>query len=88
MGGQTVDEKPSAFWLRSGDVVSMAGESRRCFHGVPRVHSVGRSMHMELEEGETVEGWEEVRTFVEGKRVNVNVRQVFGGDEAVGCGAD
>ncbi len=36
-GGQTRNEVPLAFWLRSGDVVVMGGTSRLCYHGVPAV---------------------------------------------------
>lgn len=76
MGELTTDEKPKAFWLRSGDVVIMSGESRRWFHGVPRVLCDGRwAKSMEWEDGQ---GDETLRGFMEaGKRVNINLRQVF-----------
>eukprot|EP00794_Sanderia_malayensis_P003371 gene3371-3860_t len=35
MGGKTKDIKPEAIWLRSGDIVIMAGESRTAYHAVP-----------------------------------------------------
>lgn len=31
------DIAPTALLLRSGDAVVMAGEARRCYHGVPRI---------------------------------------------------
>lgn len=37
LGGTTKEEKPSALFLRSGDVVVMSKESRLCYHAVPRV---------------------------------------------------
>lgn len=37
MGGPTRLIPPTALWLRSGDVVVMAGSARTCFHGVPRI---------------------------------------------------
>ncbi|XP_063217889.1 nucleic acid dioxygenase ALKBH1 [Bacillus rossius redtenbacheri] len=37
LGGPTVDEKPSAILVESGDVVIMSGPSRLCYHGVPRI---------------------------------------------------
>ena len=36
-GGRTKDTEPIALRLDSGDVMVMAGEARRVFHGVPRV---------------------------------------------------
>ncbi|ALC49712.1 AlkB [Drosophila busckii] len=37
IGGTTVDEKPSALFLRSGDVLVMSEQSRLCYHAVPRI---------------------------------------------------
>lgn len=44
MGGRTKEEEPTAIKLNSGDLLSnffpnlvMAGESRKCYHGVPRI---------------------------------------------------
>ncbi|KAJ3335993.1 hypothetical protein HDU93_003896 [Gonapodya sp. JEL0774] len=37
IGSSTRDVKPVAVYLRSGDIVVMAGESRRAFHGLPRI---------------------------------------------------
>ncbi|KDO20229.1 hypothetical protein SPRG_14475 [Saprolegnia parasitica CBS 223.65] len=36
-GGLTRATPPTALWLRSGDIILMGGEARRCFHGVPLV---------------------------------------------------
>lgn len=33
LGGSTRDEPPLAMFVRSGDVVLMAGSARQCFHG-------------------------------------------------------
>lgn len=33
LGGKTRQDDPIAMFLRSGDVVLMAGEARECFHG-------------------------------------------------------
>ena len=32
-GGRTRDVRPAALWVRSGDVVVLAGHARRCYHG-------------------------------------------------------
>ncbi|XP_005176167.1 nucleic acid dioxygenase ALKBH1 [Musca domestica] len=37
IGGQTREEKPTALFLESGDVLVMSRESRLCYHAVPRV---------------------------------------------------
>lgn len=37
IGGKTKEEEPTAIYLRSGDIVVMAKESRLCYHAVPRV---------------------------------------------------
>jgi len=34
MGGDTVDVEPSAILVRSGDIIIMSGEARKCFHGI------------------------------------------------------
>ncbi|XP_014085376.1 nucleic acid dioxygenase ALKBH1 [Bactrocera oleae] len=37
IGGRTKEISPLAVYLRSGDVLVMSGESRLCYHAVPRV---------------------------------------------------
>ncbi|KAL6529399.1 hypothetical protein OROGR_015022 [Orobanche gracilis] len=32
LGGKSREDKPTAMFLRSGDVILMAGEARECFH--------------------------------------------------------
>ena len=39
--GTTREVAPTPLLLRGGDAVVMAGEARRCFHGVPRVLPAG-----------------------------------------------
>jgi alkylated DNA repair protein alkB family protein 1 len=34
LGGASREESPTAMFVRSGDVVLMAGPARRCFHGI------------------------------------------------------
>lgn len=34
LGGKSREHTPTAMFLRSGDVVLMAGEARECFHGI------------------------------------------------------
>ncbi|KAK6139137.1 hypothetical protein DH2020_027120 [Rehmannia glutinosa] len=37
LGGKSREDTPIAMFLRSGDLILMAGEARECFHGVPRI---------------------------------------------------
>ncbi|KAH8380863.1 hypothetical protein KR093_005166 [Drosophila rubida] len=37
IGGTSLNELPTALYLRSGDVLVMSGPSRLCYHAVPRV---------------------------------------------------
>ncbi|KAI8035568.1 hypothetical protein M5D96_011617 [Drosophila gunungcola] len=37
IGGTTLEEKPSAIYLQSGDVLIMSEASRLCYHAVPRI---------------------------------------------------
>ncbi|EDV99861.1 GH12171 [Drosophila grimshawi] len=37
IGGMTLEEQPTALYLRSGDVLVMSEKSRLCYHAVPRV---------------------------------------------------
>ncbi|CAD6565018.1 MAG: hypothetical protein CYPHOPRED_005025 [Cyphobasidiales sp. Tagirdzhanova-0007] len=76
VGGTTRDKKPIAFMLDSGDALVMSGESRRIFHGIPRI--IEDRMNEAL-----LDGWKDtkdganIRKFIRGTRVNINVRQVF-----------
>ena len=80
MGGRTKGVAPTAVWLRSGDVMVMAGESRSCYHGVPRVVGGVRWVQEGEEEGDEGEGeggeLRHVRTYLDSHRININVRQV------------
>lgn len=37
LGGLSVDEKPTAMLIHSGDIIIMSGVSRLCYHGIPRI---------------------------------------------------
>lgn len=67
----TDDDRVVALRLRSGSAVYMSGASRFAWHGVPRI--VGGTCAEELEgwPGGEWEGW------MRGKRVNLNVRQMY-----------
>ncbi|XP_078433402.1 oxidoreductase, 2OG-Fe(II) oxygenase family protein [Wolffia australiana] len=78
LGGKTRDDPPLAMFLRSGDVVLMAGEARQCFHGVPRIFCDDENAdcsalvsHLTGEEDIVL------REYIQNSRVNINIRQVF-----------
>lgn len=64
--------------LRSGDVVYMTGESRFAWHGVPKIipgTCPDWLRNWPWDEGvDEFEGW---KGWMEGKRINLNVRQMF-----------
>lgn len=66
--------------LRSGDAVFMSKETRFAWHGVPKIIRNTCPEYLEDwpagEEGEG-EGFKEWRGWMRGKRVNLNVRQMF-----------
>lgn len=72
IGGRSLDDKPSAILLRSGDVIVMSKESRLCYHGVPKVLLPKIDQHFnhdnELEDP--------FNSFMQVTRININVRQV------------
>lgn len=84
LDGVNVDGRPSVatIRLRSGDAVLMSGKSRYAWHGVPKVIEGTCPAWMEnwpsradKHDGGRFEQW---RGWMKGKRVNLNVRQMFG----------
>lgn len=73
-GGKSRDVKPTPFLLASGDVIIMAGEGRRVFHGVPRI--IENHCKTTWDWGTSEDG-SKVEEFIKGTRININVRQVF-----------
>ncbi|CAK4034985.1 oxidoreductase [Lecanosticta acicola] len=68
------DERVVALRLRSGDAVLMSGESRYAWHGVPRVLEGSCPEWMVEWPGDQHEDW---KGWMRGKRINLNVRQMF-----------
>jgi alkylated DNA repair protein alkB family protein 1 len=73
-GGKTRHDIPIPFLLQSGDVIVMAGDSRRVFHGVPRI--IEDSCKVDFDWAQLEDG-KKIAEFVKGTRLNINVRQVF-----------
>ena len=68
MGGHTRDETPTAIVVHSGDVLVLSGNSRQCYHGVPRI----LPGHCAVErDSEQVCG----PTCMQDMRVNISIRQ-------------
>lgn len=47
IGGESIDDKPTAMFLKSGDVVVMTKQSRLCYHAVPRILATERETWLE-----------------------------------------
>ncbi|CAE5957227.1 unnamed protein product [Arabidopsis arenosa] len=78
LGGKSKDDPPHAMYLRSGDVVLMAGEARECFHGVPRIFTDAENAEIGALESELshVSG-NFFAEYIKTSRININIRQVF-----------
>ncbi|CAA0812661.1 Alpha-ketoglutarate-dependent dioxygenase alkB [Striga hermonthica] len=78
LGGKSRDDKPIAMFLRSGDVVLMAGEARECFHGVPRIFTDAENAEIsDLESQFAAEDDQHYLKYIRTSRININIRQVF-----------
>ncbi|KAF8399960.1 hypothetical protein HHK36_015832 [Tetracentron sinense] len=78
LGGKSREDLPVAMFLRSGDIVLMAGEARECFHGVPRIFTDKENaevtpLSLQLSHQDDLCFMEYIRT----SRININIRQVF-----------
>lgn len=87
MGSDKREDKPYAFYLRSGDVVAFTGPSRTAYHAVPRVLDDCPAHFLVRHHDGDVEGKEEEDSAaasclqkMRGLRVNINVRQVYDED--------
>ena len=83
IAGLRRDTRAQPIYIRTGDIVIMAGRSRLAYHGVPRVidndgqgSEVKRRYHDEEEE-EDEEPWKLYDDYVTKNRINFNVRQVY-----------
>ncbi|CAM8916078.1 unnamed protein product [Rhodiola kirilowii] len=78
LGGRSRQDSPLAMFLRSGDIVLMAGEARECFHGVPRIFTDEQNAEIDYlkslfsHENDSC-FWEYIQT----SRININIRQVY-----------
>ncbi|KAK3040862.1 hypothetical protein RJ639_029206 [Escallonia herrerae] len=78
LGGKSREDPPLAMFLRSGDIVLMAGEARECFHGVPRIFTDEESAEVTpLELQFSHEDDLCFLDYIKTSRININIRQVF-----------
>ncbi|CAK9325650.1 unnamed protein product [Citrullus colocynthis] len=78
LGGKSRQDPPVAMFLRSGDVVLMAGEARECFHGVPRIFIDEESEEISfLERHFSNQDDLYFLEYIRTSRININIRQVF-----------
>ncbi|KAG5387288.1 hypothetical protein IGI04_038758 [Brassica rapa subsp. trilocularis] len=78
LGGKSKEDPPHAMYLRSGDVVLMAGEARECFHGVPRIFIDEENADIGALESElSHESGHSFAEYIKTSRININIRQVF-----------
>ncbi|RLM58360.1 alpha-ketoglutarate-dependent dioxygenase alkB [Panicum miliaceum] len=78
LGGKTRDEVPTAMFLRSGDIVLMAGEARERFHGVPRIFTESDQQEISALVSQ-LSGEDDcfILHYVKNSRININIRQVY-----------
>jgi alkylated DNA repair protein alkB family protein 1 len=93
LGGQTKAIKPTAMFVRSGDIVILAGKSRLSYHGVPKILSIpkdGNAIDCLSKESldfaiakdfypnsKIFRNWMEIYSYMQESRINISVRQVF-----------
>ncbi|TVU25411.1 hypothetical protein EJB05_27906 [Eragrostis curvula] len=77
LGGKTRDEVPTAMFLRSGDIVLMAGEARERFHGVPRIFTEDQQDISALVSQLSGEDDRFILDYIKNSRININIRQVY-----------
>jgi len=78
LGGKTRDEVPTAMFLRSGDIVLMAGEARERFHGVPRIFTESDQQEISALVSQ-LSGEDDcfILDYIKNSRININIRQVY-----------
>ncbi|XP_010458585.1 PREDICTED: alpha-ketoglutarate-dependent dioxygenase alkB-like [Camelina sativa] len=78
LGGKSKEDPPHAMYLRSGDVVLMAGDARECYHGIPRIFTDEESAEIGALESElSRESGSYFAEYIKTSRININIRQVF-----------
>lgn len=83
IGGLSQEDPAHALFLRSGDIVIMAGKSRLRYHGVPKILA-SQSSPWDVEETKYAkdcswneDDWNHAKKYISEARININVRQVL-----------
>ncbi|CAN6472350.1 unnamed protein product [Victoria cruziana] len=78
LGGNHRDHPPIAMFVRTGDVVLMAGAARKCFHGVPRIFTDEDNADVSalVQQFSSADEFY-FKDYIHTSRININVRQVY-----------
>lgn len=80
IGGESKEMEPHALRLDSGDLFIMAGRSRRCYHGVPRVMAetfVPDLSGITESINSQPNSLQQTAAYLQTHRININTRQVY-----------
>ncbi|KAG9445963.1 hypothetical protein H6P81_012091 [Aristolochia fimbriata] len=78
LGGKAREDSPAAMFLRSGDVVLMAGQARECFHGIPRIFTEEEDAEVSSLASQFQKPEDQLffAEYIRTSRININIRQV------------
>ncbi|KTF74498.1 hypothetical protein cypCar_00047803 [Cyprinus carpio] len=92
LGGTKREDRPTAMFMNSGDIMVMSGPSRLLYHAVPCIVSapagnmlppcLGQRLETEVQDDDIIqsvseEDWDVCSWYLQTSRVNVTVRQVL-----------
>lgn len=92
LGGTKREDRPTAMFMNSGDVMVMSGPSRLLYHAVPCIvpapagnvlpPCLGQRLETEVQDDDIIqsvseEDWDVCSWYLQTSRVNVTVRQVL-----------
>ena len=76
LGYEDRNRAPTALVLRTGDAVILGEESRKCYHGVPRVFE-SNERGFELPDALGADAWdEEFAEYISHTRINISIRTI------------
>jgi len=80
LGQENIDAEPTAMMVRSGDAVILGGESRKCYHGVPRVFASheGDDARFALPPALRPDAWDDhaLAQYISHTRINISIRDI------------
>ena len=73
--GQSKHVPPMALLVRSGDAMVLAGASRLCYHGLPRIFAENGPSHaFRLGNSELLDVPSHLAKYMQDRRINVSIR--------------